>query len=159
VGAIISRYDTSFFDKLASYFVTLELPEEKSDVARFLDFAANFICKPYSLVKNQLLGLHKLPEKISVFRVISAKSIDFVDIEKPGIHWTPSFDVLNNPLFLEWIRIDCNNLLFLLSTEIAPCHIDFPATIVHRYLFAHECELTLKERFLHPISVSPFSVA
>ena len=94
-----------------------------------------------SSIEDEKEKLKKLPDVLTLYRIIIAEKPEMIDLERPGSHYSMDKEnLIKTHSFLK------NNNYFLLTVEASKKLIDFDLTAENNYNFPNEKEITLKNK-------------
>lgn len=111
--------------------------DEFDDFSSFDDFGGSFSSK----LKKEKEKLKKLPNVITLYRIISADSPESIDLENPGYHYSmDKNNLIKTHSFLK------NKKYYLIVVEANKNLINVNVTAENNVNFPNEKEITLKNK-------------
>jgi hypothetical protein len=94
-----------------------------------------------SNLKKEKEKLKRLPDVLTLYRIISAESPEVIDLKRPGSHYSmDKNNLIKTHSFLK------NNKYYLITVEAPKSLIYFTATAENNVNFPNEKEITLKNK-------------
>lgn len=119
----------------------------KSDINRYIELGLNSAYDNYEMAHDGLMnildGLKKLPNIITLYRIVFIESLDDLNTQELGSHYVLDKDDLESSHYSS-PHDGANGNPFMISVKAQKNMIDFNTTITNNIQYPHETEITLK---------------
>ena len=157
----ISELRQSYAEKRTAWFNSLgtinTIPNNEKTRAVILDYCGfeGYGDKNDALddLKIKITEWRTFTDPVTLYRIVGVRNEQEIITDKPGLHWTPYHNQLNdvaNSIGMDMWENDLEP--YLIKARVHLRDIDVAQTIIQNLSFPNECEITLKEG-VRPICV------